>query len=269
MALTQGLCTYFLDEAASGTTPTEAGDDGTGTAYPLTLDYSLNMAYTEDGSGNRGLDSQATNGNQRAYADINDTSDKVRDALDGTTQFSWEIVYSHSDAASGTGRIWVINQTSGQNARVGFTSNDTTNLDFYFNGALMLSGVGSVSTRTHLVVTVDTTQSSGSRVKVYRNGTLLTAGSDYTLDSEPSASATLSFGSSSQLIMFNRENGGTWARSVVGVMYYAAVYDSALSASEVSGNYTALNADDDTQGFGGGGATGSKVSPFSLLRGLL
>ncbi|MGC1951708.1 MAG: hypothetical protein WA970_03875, partial [Gammaproteobacteria bacterium] len=73
-----GLVTrYYIDEASSGTSPTQVSDSSPNAYHLTNVDYgSGNMAYTEV-SGNRGLESTSTAGTQRARRAIDNTSDVV------------------------------------------------------------------------------------------------------------------------------------------------------------------------------------------------
>ena len=59
--------------------------------------------------------------------------------------------------------------------------------------------------------------------------------------------------------MFNRENTGNFDRSFDGIIFYAALYDSAFSQTDVDTNYAILSVDDDTP------APGPPQVPFGTI----
>ena len=99
---------------------------------------------------------------------------------------------------------------------------------------------GTVRAVWHAVV--DTTQATANdRIRIYKDGTLQSP----TVDANPAQNATLAMATSSRLFMFNR-GSATFARSMDGVLFYAALYSSAFSAANVTTNFDILTLDDDT-----------------------
>ena len=196
------VCRYYFDEAASGTTPTQI-DDASANAYHLTtVNYGASSAYTEV-SGNRGFDSTATTGTQRASRAIDDTSDALRDALAGAQKATIEVVFAPDAFAAGGGRIFGINGRAGQNGELLLKATSLTAYDVAFNDANQVVKFDpsiSAGTRAVLHIVVDTTQGVFSnRIRYSLNGGTLTGVSDTTALNE-----TLALGASLDLIALNR-----------------------------------------------------------------
>ena len=239
---------YYFDEAASGTAPTQI-DDFSGNAYHLTPDYgSGNMAYTEV-SGNRGLESTSVTGTQRAAHRLNDSSDTVRDGIDGSTTATLEMVFD-PDSFTGSGsRIWGLNGGSGENGSFILKATSTTSYTVAINNTDSPGFNPSISARAVVHVVFDSTEGTqDDRVRVYVNGSLnQSLGADMSIGS----SATITLGSSMDLIALNRANSTSYDRSMDGRFFYSAIYSSALTSGNVSTNYTILSSDDDEPVAGG------------------
>jgi len=230
---------YFIDEAASGTGPTEVVDkSGVGSPFNLTLNYDGVMDYTEVG-GNRGL--ECTDRESDAYARkiIHDDSDKIRDNLHGAQKITMEVVADVDSFSGNVGRLFALN--SGVNAPSLGLAGNTAEFRFYWKESLVRSWLGSLS-RTVFHIVIDTTQATpNDRIKIYEDGEEITP--DY--DGNPGENESLVIGSGSYVYMLNR-GVTTWARSVDGVLFYAALYaDIAFSQAQVSNNYDVLTIDDD------------------------
>ena len=234
---------YYFDEATSGTAPTQALDSGPATVCPLTITYGGASNYTEV-SGQSGWQSTATTGTQRAVYAISDTSDKVRNTLNAQKTFTLIVVVSMTAISASGGRIFGINDRAGNNGKLMFRGDGLSNLGVMFNDVEALNAVTITSgTRTVFHIVVDTAQASGpNRIIVYKDGALFSS----TSVTPPALNDTLSMGSGVDLIAFNRESSGSFDRSVTGTLFYAAIYDNAMTSGEVSTSYTALAANDDT-----------------------
>jgi hypothetical protein len=247
---------YYIDEAASGSSPTEVSDDsGVGSAANLTLDYGTALAYTEV-SGQRGLESTSVTGDHHAKYDITN-ADKI-DAMNGVaTKVTIEIVADITSGSGSSGRIFAINAGS-SSATIGILATGT-DIDIYWNESLMRYYTRTTGRMvTHIVI--DTTLATANdRVKIYENGVLKTSG--ITIDGNPTQNDTLSISDTSdELWMFNR-GASPRDRSIDGILFYAALYDGAFTAQNCSDNYDVLIADDDTPAAGGG------VAPTAVLTG--
>ena len=105
--------------------------------------------------------------------------------------------------------------------------------------------LGSSKMVIHIVY--DTTQAIlDDRVKIYKDGSLVQVNQYLGLTQNMTFDLTTA-DTNPQVLIGNRENGGTWARSFDGIIYYAALYDSALSQADIDTNYAILSVDDDTR----------------------
>lgn len=235
---------YYIDEAASGTSPTEVIDtSGVGAAFDLTLNYDGHLAYTEV-SGNRGLVSDSSGDDQYAKKAIDDSSDKVRDNLVGAQKITIELVVAPDSFAAGTGRCFAVNEGT-FNMSLGF-GGAGTDFQVFWEGTLMRSWTGSGGTRIVLHIVYDTTQgTAANRVRVYVDGSEISPD----VDASPAENDTLALDSGHELWMLNRGSGSPYARSMDGIIYYAALYGGkAFDQTDVTTNYDILTADDDTPG---------------------
>jgi hypothetical protein len=242
------VCRYYFDEAASGSTPTQV-DDTSGNAYHLTeINYGGgNLAWNEI-SGNRGLESTSTSGTQRARRSVNNTSDALRDALAGTAVVTFELVLDVHTGNASTARVCAINDRIGGSPVVGVAATNTS-YRFYWNGSALTDIA--LSAGRHVLHFVIDTGLGSNQYKLYIDGTNT---------NNNSATGTLTIGSNVDLICFNRETGGPgFERSFDGVLYYAAIYDAALSDADVTTNYDILTLDDDEPAGGGGGTINEEV----------
>lgn len=236
---------YYIDEAASGTDPAAVVDtSGVGDAFDLTLNYDGHLAYTEV-SGDRGLVSDSDGDDQYARKLIDCTApvDKVFDNLSGSTKATMEVVADVDSFSASTGRLFGVNAGT-SNPDFAFVGAGT-DFRLYINWVLVRSWTGTL-TRCVFHIVVDTTlETANDRIKIYENGSAITP--DY--DSNPDQNATIDLAADSTttyLYMFNRGTTA-WARSVVGTLYYAALYAGiAFSQEQVTQNYDILTADDDT-----------------------
>jgi len=237
------VCRYYIDEAASGTTPTTV-EDASANNYDLTtINYgSGNLAYTEV-SGNRGLESTATTGTQRAVRAIDNTSDALRDAMQGVQKATLEVVVRLDSISASGGRVFGINNRVGSNGKLIFKGTATNNMFFSFNDVdSNFFDPGLAGARGVIQLVLDSTQATqADRVRMSVNGGTLTS-----ISNSVALNETLNIGSDADLIAFNRENSGSFDRSFDGVLFYAALYAHAFSQQDCTDNYDVLTADDDT-----------------------
>jgi hypothetical protein len=237
------VCRYYFDEAASGTTPT-AVEDHSSNNYDLTeIDYGAgNMFYTEV-SGNRGLESTVTTGVQRARRTVSDTSDALRDAIDGLQKITFELVLAIDNVTTNHSRVFVVNDRVGSNARIGLNGRQEGVYFCRWNGNESNDFNESMEgTRKVFHIVYDTTQAAAAdRAIAYVNN----VAKSMTVTSTITQNSTLSLGTGLDLIACNRENAGTWDRSFDGTLFYAAIYTGAMSAADRTTNYDVLSADDD------------------------
>lgn len=240
---TGGIVRYYIDEAASGQGPANVLYSGDFTPdFDLAITYDgTDLNYVEI-SGNRGLENIDVSTLARAEKAINDTSDKVRDAVDGSKTLTVEIVARVDNFNSGTGRCFVINKAS-DNPSLGLSGTSSTNANVYFNGTLMRSfDPGSV--RAVWEIVYDTALATANdRIKIYKDKVIQSP----TINDNPALNATLTLPTGSKLFMLNRGDSG-FQRSMDGVLFYAALYSVAMPQADVDTNFDVLDPDDDTPG---------------------
>ena len=231
---------YFFDEAASGTTPTDVLDaSGVGSDFDLAINYGTSDAAYTEVSGNRVWEITDETGGPVARLAINDSSDKIRDAIHGAQKATIELVVNVTAASTSAGRLFGITGSGDEGAlmvlhdnTVGtFRSNETENIGSF---------TWTKSERAVWHFVVDTTlATAGDRIKIYKNG----SDTSIALDISPDQNTTFVIEATSFLVVGNRANDGT--RGVAGEYFYAALYSGAFSAQDCSDNYDVLTADDD------------------------
>lgn len=245
------LMRYYIDEAASGTAPSDALDSVADPAN-LGLVYDGNMAYDEDAANKRHLESDAVTGDQRGEFSIDDASDKIRD-LDGNEQkWTWEVKVAVDAGTSSNGRIFVFQRDDvGDNPDLGFTATDQ-DFRFYWEEAIMRTWSITDANTTVWTAVVDTTQGTANdRIIIYKNGADFSGSTSKIAD--PAQNDTLTLNASAAIFIFNRRGSvGDFDRSFNGRLFYGAAYTSAFSAQDVSDNFDILDPNDDTPSVVGG-----------------
>lgn len=265
------LVRYYFDEAASGTTPTTV-EDSSGNNLDLTLNYgagSSDLEWTEV-SGNRGLESKDTAGNQRAVYAINNTADALRTNLDNSTAITLEVVCRLDSFATGGGRIFGINDRGGGNGAFMLRGTSATNWQFSLNTNIdgfpniYRTWNGGSGTRDVWHVVFDPTQADEvDRIRVYKNGVVVTTTETISVGSAGDTSFNLP--ADHDLIAFNRESGGSFGRAADGVLFYAAIYDEAFDDTRAAAHYDVLTLDDDTPTAGGTVTTKDMPDALSMV----
>ena len=117
---------YYIDEADTGQGPSAVLDgSGVGADFDLAITYdSTDLNYNEI-NGNRGLENIDIATLARAEKAINDTSDKVRDNVQGAKTATVEIVVRIDDFSASQGRCFAINQGTG-NPNLGLSGTSGT-----------------------------------------------------------------------------------------------------------------------------------------------
>ncbi|KKK85923.1 hypothetical protein LCGC14_2768380 [marine sediment metagenome] len=240
------LVRYYIDEAASGQGPAEVLDNSIAPDFDLAITYDTTDLNYNEISGNRGLENTNVDTDARAVKDINDTSDKVRDNIHGAQKATLEAVVRADSFNAGGGRCFGINvgTTDGSFMLRGATSSFQFAAEFGagVNPQVYRTWTDGIASRSVFHVVVDTTQATADdRIKVYRDGTLITP----TVNDNPALNDTIELDAGSTMFMFNR---GTvsFARSMDGVLFYAALYSSAFTSGNVTTNHNILTSDDDT-----------------------
>ena len=231
------LVRYWIDEAPSGQAPTQLIDDqATPLNLPITYD-GANQTYTVVSTG-RGWESTTTNNQGRASILVDGT--KLQTTLNGATAATLELVLRVDALNTSSSRLIHIGDAS-DSGYLTLSSPNATTLYFYLLGGTLRGqwNPGFDGTRAvfHLVYN-STEPTAGNRVRLYKNGALVTK----TGGTDPPLNETLSIPNGKYFAVGNRE---LCCRSFDGNLYYAAIYDGALTASEVSTNYAALLVTDD------------------------
>ena len=110
---------YYVDEPASGITPTTVDDAGPATTQDLAIDYDAGTAdleYTEV-SGNRGLEFKDAGGDQYASFAVG-TSGKTYTAFNGTKVATLEVVCQVDTFSTSGGRVFGLQRLDAQQAVV-------------------------------------------------------------------------------------------------------------------------------------------------------
>ena len=232
------LARYWMEEAASGQAPTQLLDDQTSPLnLPITYD-GANYSYTAPATG-RGWTSTTTNNQGRATTLVDGT--KIQTTLNGATAASIEVVLAIDALSTSSIRIFHIGDAS-DSGYFTLSSPNATTLYFYSLGTTLRGqwNPGFDGTRAVFHLVYDSSEpTAGDRVRLYKNGTLLTS----TGGTAPPLNETLSIPNGKYFAIANRE---LCCRSFDGAIYYAAVYDGALTAAEASTKATALLVLDDS-----------------------
>jgi len=233
---------YYLDEAADGQMPTAALD-----AAPDPLDLPLtylddaegeHMTYVEDAAGNRGLAFDAIERDDRASAPIDGT--KVRDMIEGGMEVTFEVVAELEAVSPSVTRLLHIGFDTDHT--LSFETASITRIAASVNDAD--AGMATVYHpdigRAAFHMVVDLSQSvPEDRTKLYVDGGHYpNVQNVFAVQGVP-----LTIGDMRHLVIGNREIGG---RTPQGVIYYAAIYNVALTDAEVAQNAELLLQDDDS-----------------------
>lgn len=231
---------YYLDEASDGQGPNEALDAAPN-PLNLPITYSAGMTYAEEG-GHRGVAWNAIDLLGNIATPVGGT--KVETALDGGTTGTIEVVVRLVDANPSSSRLVHIGEDS-ESGRFTLYADDNASAGFDWLQPGAESAVWPVpflaSGRTVLHVVLDTDLADvASRVRLYVDGNLAT---------ENGTGIPPLLGETTKLIPtahFSIGNRFIGARSFVGVLFYAAVYSTALTPADVATNVAVLTASDDS-----------------------
>ena len=228
---------YFINEAASGQMPAALVDSALQPlALPIT--YTSKLAYTED-NGHRGLH-QASMTPDNARADVGVAGTKVGPLLAGKTQWTIEAVYDvQAIPATINARIVTIATGITTYGTMALLTVDRAHVNLELNGVGTTWPVDETMGRVvvHAVVNTNATTASGREQVYVAGGPVINGGG-----TGPSQGAGLSLQATDHLTIGNVDTGG---QSFQGTVYYVALYDVALSQSEVAQNAAALATDDD------------------------
>ncbi len=239
---------YYLDEASRGSPDAGAAIDSAPDPLnlPITWPSVGELHYVETG-GQRGLESSAAGLDGRAsIADIGDS--KIRSALDGSQTGTLEVVLAVSGVHESNSRFIHIG-TAEESGRFSLSAGSLDELNFYWRPSALhpedvLAGRWPMAftpgERVVLHAVLDASAiAAGDRARLYRNG-MLVAGNDTETPVELGQAITLA--DHHAFVLGNREIG---VRSFAGTLFYAALYESALTEAEVANNAAVLETSDD------------------------
>ena len=232
------LARYYLDEADTGQARGLVEDAAPAPLdLPITL-HGQNPEYTEV-DGNRGLSWGAIESNGRAGLVYDGT--KLMDALQGSTTGTIEVIADVQDVSIDSSRLchFGLGDEGGE-----FTIAAATLDRLIFRTAIGTPtarwSVDLTGGRTHYTIVWDTdNEVADDRARLYVNGEFVAPD---VLASIPSG-AGLSFTPGGSFVLGNRAIG---ARSFEGVLFYAALYETALTQAEIQHNASILQTSDDT-----------------------
>lgn len=231
------LVRYFLDEAASGQGPTEIADSAPD-PFDLPITYSPTMVWSSAATG-RGLSWGLAGADGAPTAPVIGT--KVLDRLGGKTAATFEVVANIVDCVAADSRLVHIGGGNLSRLSLECIGGDTLAMDINDHDPtegwqITLATLG----RAVIHVVIDTALPSATeRVRLFIGATEVTGGTGAAM---PQSEAFGILGTDA-LAIGNRDNG---ERSTLGSIYYAALYDRALSEPEIVANAAVLKANDDT-----------------------
>ena len=227
---------YFLDEAARGQ-PSGPVVDAVGN-LDLTHDWTPLVAYDEV-DGHRGLRWTSVGAMGGPSADVAGTA--VASAMNGAATATLEVVAQIEGLAADAPRSQLFGLTRMVMGppELGIFGFDATTLRLGY-GEMAAGSWPVPAGRAVLHWVVDSNEASATeRRRLYVDG-VLTASSDAI---GPDAASTIGGFMGVSLVIGNRTPSG---QSLQGVVFYAALYDRALSEVEVAHNAVLLAADDDS-----------------------
>lgn len=237
---------YFIDEAATGTGPQAVRDSGPAPALDLTLSYD-NMQYVQASTG-RGIE---LSGNHDGYAAA-PTPDgtKIRDVFDGALESTMEIVLDVA-GDNALGYPFFLQQDGDLDGRFGLGIDGDTPYFEYNQDSPGLQDVSALwdpnlkaAGRVVAHVIVDTTlPNEEDRITFFVNGVQAGNQTPNVALIPPAQNEGVDTCANCSLIIGNRLAGTHPFR---GVVYYAAIYNVALTANERQNNVDLLMVNDDT-----------------------
>lgn len=231
------LLLYLFNEASSGTTPTLIDDTSTGTPANATITYGASGAWANIGAGD-GLNYAATASAVTAAL----TGTKVQTAISGSLVATVELVVDSTLSASSYDEYFSLHDNSG-NVIVDVTINQVqgglifgvANAAGVIKYAVPLSGV------YVLHVVVDTSQATAAnRILVYVNGTPVTPSIIFQVPQNTAIDTGVNWANTVQSL-----GGFLGAQFPNGLIYYAALYATALTSGQVATNAAALASNND------------------------
>lgn len=226
---------YFLDDYPRGAPPDggTAKDSGPMPALDLPFIKQGGQPKYELVEGNSGLSWTNVSNNGRAIAPVIDS--KLMD-LGGATEFTLEVVVD-IETANGAGTRYIhIGTPSDHSLALVSDDPESMHLRSHVSTNTAVWDPDLTNGRTVCTVVVDLSQLGADRYRLFINGgNEVGATSFQDLDSvEIDAGHSLSIG--------NRTDGD---RAMIGTLFYAAIYDRALTEAEVQQNADVLGESDD------------------------
>jgi hypothetical protein len=228
---------YFMDEAASGQTPTSLTDSA---SSPLSLPITFGQASFIEEGGNRGLNWPASQGSGKAELSLGST--KVNNLLSPARTVTIEVVARITGAGTaGSSNESQIAGLRGGNPDFMLTAIGSTDLRFFkpfgSEGATW-TGVNNQQ-RMVLHLVFDTTRvDAQQRIELFKNGGVVAKNAS----APPTQNSTVGLGSGDEIMIGNRQSSD---RSIQGTIFYVAYYNVALDALEIANNAERLLATDD------------------------
>jgi len=230
------LVRYFIDEASAGQTRKKVLDHGPGVALDLDIFYDGELDYFAI-LGNRGLAWRRAGRKDIASAAIDGS--KIRD-LDNSTTGTIEIVAHIVAVMPEYAHLLHIGDSSDDSGHFTLRTNDINEVQLWLNNAELAAWDVTLGIRTVLTVVVDTTQVTDTdRVKLYVDGTLV----NQDRSSPPTVNTPIMIPGNRSLSLGNSPNED--GRSIEGRIYYAALYENALTQEQAKQNASLLIVNDD------------------------
>ncbi len=231
--MTTPLVRYYLDEAASGQSPTTVEDsEASPVDLTLTLD-GANPSFTSAATG-RGLH-WSTEGSAGAAVSV---------ALGGTklegsgTNLTVEFVLDATGSTTGN-IVWLIARNGVFQGPLGIYTNDATVSFLYFN-SIVRTWPRQSGRRVYHLVFQSGEAVDADRCRLYEGGALVS----------PSSSSSITGGANwviaSDAIMLLGSNGSLATAAFKGKLYYLALYTAALGGAEITSQSAALATNDDS-----------------------
>lgn len=238
---------YYFDEAATGQEPAAVIDHAQ-SPVNVPISYVDGLAYTEVATG-RGLAWSATAANGHAIVPINNT--KLRAELENSTTATLEMVFDARapiDDFAVLAQLMNPNQTGG---RLGTNVQADTFPALEYNdtsGGTDVNAVWNVDVvdvgRVIAHVVIDTTRAvAAQRSRFYLDGVEAQPFTVFTMPIiDPALDEGIDLCDPCVLTFGNNANAN---RALHGTLYYAAIYNGALTPQEIANNVAVLTVNDD------------------------
>jgi hypothetical protein len=229
---------YYMDEATTGQMPTELIDSAPD-PLNLPITYVTEMNFSQAAPGQTGItwDAAGLDGRPTAPVDGSKLITRLQTSKVATTELVLEIL----DVTSSNSRL-LFTGLDANTGRLTMATSATQYLTFYVNDTRAAASFLDVESmgRMTLHAVFDSTQTAPEdRARIYINGGPLPS-FDITV---PALDDVLDLQTGRHFAIGNREIGG---RSIEGTIFYAAIYDEALTDAQVLQNAVLLLENDDT-----------------------